>query len=66
MTQISHDAGQLRKREYADHYNTHRPHRTLRQEPPPERPDPPAEGASIQVLRKDRLGGLIHEYAQAA
>jgi hypothetical protein len=29
-------------------------------------PDPPAAGASIQVLRRDRLGGLIHEYAQAA
>ena len=52
--------------EYADHYNTHRPHRTLRQSPPSGRPDPPAAGASIQVLRRDRLGGLILEYAQAA
>jgi putative transposase len=52
--------------EYADHYNTHRPHRTLRQSPPSGRPDPSAAGASIQVLRRDQLGGLIHEYAQAA
>jgi putative transposase len=52
--------------EYADHYNTHRPHRTLRQSPPAGRPDPPAEGASIRVVRRDRLGGLIHEYAEAA
>ena len=52
--------------EYVDHYNTHRPHRTLRQRPPAGRPDPPAENASIQVLRRDRLGGLIREYSQAA
>jgi hypothetical protein len=52
--------------EYADHYNIHRPHRTLRQSPPAGRPDPPAAGPGIQVLRRDRLGGLIHEYAQAA
>ena len=29
-------------------------------------PDPPAAGSSIRVLRRDRLGGLIHEYAQVA
>ena len=52
--------------EYAGHYNTHRPHRTLHQSPPAGRRDPPAAGASIRVLRRDRLGGLIHEYAQAA
>jgi hypothetical protein len=46
--------------EYADHYNTHRP---LHQSPPAGRPDPPAAGASTRVLRRDRLGGLIHEYA---
>jgi putative transposase len=49
--------------EYADHYNTHRPHRTLQQQPPAGRP-PPA--ASIRVMRRDRLGGLIHEYSQVA
>ncbi len=52
--------------EYADHYNTHRPHRTLHQNPPAGRQGPPAAGASIRVLRRDRLGGLIHEYSQVA
>jgi transposase InsO family protein len=52
--------------EYADHCNTHRPHRALRQCPPTGRADPPAERGCIRVLRRDRLGGLIHEYAQVA
>ncbi len=52
--------------EYADHYNTHRPHRALHQNPPAGRQSPPAAGASIRVLRRDRLGGLIHEYSQVA
>ena len=52
--------------EYADHYNTHRPHRALYQNPPAGRQGPPAAGASIRVLRRDRLGGLIHEYSQVA
>ena len=41
---------------YADHYNTHRPHRTLHQNPPAGRQSPPAAGASIRVLRRARLG----------
>ncbi len=53
-------------REYADHYNTHRPHRALNQNPPAGRTDSPAESACVHVLRRDRLGGLIHEYAQVA
>jgi putative transposase len=52
--------------EYADHYNTHRPHRTLNQHPPNGRADPPAAPTHVCVLRRDRLGGPIHEYAQAA
>jgi Integrase core domain len=52
--------------EYAGHYNSHRPHRSLQQSPPAERPYPPALGTNVQVLRRDRLGGLIHEYAQVA
>jgi transposase InsO family protein len=52
--------------EYTDHYNGHRPHRTLHQNPPAGRQSPPAPGASIRVLRRDRLGGLIHEYSQVA
>src|SRR5258705_10876069 len=52
--------------EYTDHYNSHRPHRALRQCPPAGRPHPPVPGGPIRVLRRDRLGGLIHEYAQVA
>ena len=52
--------------EYADHYNVHRPHRTLRQSPPAGRERPPAMGPDVRVLRRDRLGGLIREYAQVA
>jgi transposase InsO family protein len=52
--------------EYGDHYNTHRPHRALNQNPPTGRTDPPAEATAVRVLRRDRLGGLIHEYAQVA
>jgi hypothetical protein len=51
--------------EYIDHYNQHRPHRALQQSPPAGRPCPPAQGANVRVLRRDRLGGLIREYAQA-
>jgi transposase InsO family protein len=52
--------------EYVDHYNTHRPHRSLDQAAPlrPLPADTPSD--NIRVLRRDRLGGLIHEYAQAA
>ena len=52
--------------EYVDQYNVYRPHRALRQAPPAGRPHPPALGANVRVLRRDRLGGLIHEYAQVA
>jgi transposase InsO family protein len=52
--------------EYIDHYDTHRPHRAVQQNPPAERPHPPVLGANVRVLRRDRLGGLIREYAQAA
>jgi putative transposase len=52
--------------EYADHYNSHRPHRSLQQEPPAGRAHPPAEVTGTRVLRRDRLGGLIHEYSQVA
>jgi transposase InsO family protein len=52
--------------EYVDHYNTHRPHRTLQQNPPSGHGHPRVAGTSIQVLRRDRLGSLIHEYGQVA
>jgi transposase InsO family protein len=54
-------------REYLTHYNTHRPHRSLALVPP----DPPSEARAspptLVPLRRDVLGGLIHEYhARAA
>ena len=52
--------------EYADHYNTHRPHRTLSQQPPDGKiPVAPADD-TVRFRRRDRLGGLIHEYSQVA
>jgi transposase InsO family protein len=50
--------------EFTDHYNTARPHRALRLQPPhgPQR-QRVGRGA---VFRRDRLGGLIHEYERAA
>jgi putative transposase len=52
--------------EYTDHYNSHRPHRSLHQSPPAGRPHPPILAANVRVLRRDRLGGLIHEYSKVA
>ena len=57
---------------YTLHYNEHRPHRSLDQRPPLALPPPPSERAQGEVLaldrlrRRDRLGGLIHEYQLAA
>jgi putative transposase len=51
--------------EYEAHFNTHRPHRALDQASPlRELPEP--VDADIKVIRRDRLGGLLHEYAQVA
>jgi len=52
--------------DYIDHYNQHRPHRSLEQRPPagtiagspPDRP--------LQVVKSPRCGGLINEYRNAA
>jgi transposase InsO family protein len=49
--------------EYVEHYNTHRPHRPLDQHPPASR-IPPALRRDRRPLRRDRLGGLLHEYLQ--
>jgi len=51
---------------YVAHYNGHRPHRSLGQAPPLGAVAPPAPVAIVRVARRDRLGGLIHEYAQVA
>ena len=52
-------------REYVQHFNAHRPHRSLHQRPPAGG-TPPRCGATVRPLRRDRLGGLIHEYVQVA
>ncbi|MGW2813896.1 integrase core domain-containing protein [Streptomyces sp. NPDC001415] len=54
--------------EYAGHHNEHRPHRSLRQRCPDRvgAPELPAADGSHRVIRRDRLGGLIHEYTQVA
>ncbi len=54
--------------DYIDHYNEHRPHRSLNQTPPAQ-PDatpirPP--GDRTLVRRSSRCDGLIHEYRNAA
>jgi len=53
---------------YVDHYNTHRPHRALGLEAPTPRPRLRlvSPGLPDQLHRRDRLGGLIHEYTRAA
>jgi putative transposase len=51
---------------YIDHYDMHRPHRSLQQNPPAGRIQPPAEVTGMRVLRRDRLSGLIRECSQVA
>jgi putative transposase len=52
-------------RVFIDHYNGHRPHRALDLMPPqPKRCAAP--GSAAYIARRDRLGGVIHEYGLAA
>jgi putative transposase len=55
-------------REFVGHYNSHRPHRALGLAPPESRPpaQPHATPRAPTIHRRDRLGGVIHEYAIAA
>jgi hypothetical protein len=54
--------------EYVEHYNSHRPHRSLNQRSP----SPPGTDALIgdvdlaRLRRNDHLGGLIHGYRMGA
>jgi len=50
--------------EYAQHYNGHRPHQSLQQEPP--RRLCRAVDVTARIERKQVLGGLINEYRRAA
>jgi putative transposase len=52
--------------EYAHHYNSHRPHRTLGQAAPLRPLPQPTTSDTSTVQRRDRLGGLLHEYQQVA
>ena len=52
-------------RVFVEHYNAHRPHRALELHAP--QPRQPAPTATIgDIRRRDRLGGLIHEYYRDA
>jgi hypothetical protein len=57
-------------RECERHHNTYRPHRGIANTRPlGPLPDPITEPAALTPLRihrRDRLGGLLHEYDQAA
>jgi putative transposase len=52
-------------RVFVHHYNTQRPHRALKLQPP-QRAQPPPTPALGEIRRHDRLGGLIHEYYRDA
>jgi hypothetical protein len=53
-------------RQYERHYNDHRPHGSLGQAAPL-RPLPHRTTIEIHnIHRRERLGGLIHEYEQVA
>jgi len=56
--------------EFETHYNLHRPHRSLDQDAPlqpaPEPITSRADIVDLKVRRRDRLGGILHEYENAA
>ena len=53
---------------FVDHYNGHRPHRALSlASPEPRRPAAIVSASGdARILRRDRLGGVVHEYVLAA
>jgi putative transposase len=53
-------------RVYVEHYNPERPHRALGRHPPLANPPPPPPPTQAKLARRDRLGGLLHEYRLAA
>ena len=53
--------------DYIEHYNTHRPHRSLQQRPPTPQHRANAESRELRhVIRSTRCDGLINEYRHAA
>jgi putative transposase len=57
-------------REYEAFYNEHRPHRALRAAAPlrplPQPITAPGRLCHLDIRRRDRLGGILHEYRHAA
>jgi putative transposase len=57
-------------REYEAFYNEHRPHRALRAAAPlrllPQPITEPDRLDRLDIRRRDRLGGILHEYQHAA
>ena len=54
-------------RVFVEHYNAHRPHRSLDLVPPEALgSERPVCSPSSDLTRRNRLGGLIHEYSYAA
>jgi putative transposase len=57
-------------REFEHFYNEHRPHRALRAAAPlhplPDPVDNPERIARLDIRRRDRVGGTLHEYQHAA
>ena len=57
-------------RQYERHYNVYRPHRGIANarplQPLPEPITDPDMITHLNVRRRDRLGGIIHEYQHAA
>jgi putative transposase len=51
--------------EYVRHYNGHRPHQGLQQEPPLRQPSH-AVDITARIERRNVAGGLISEYRRAA
>lgn len=54
---------------YLEHYNGHRPHRSLQQRSPEEASTPPGKPVDLtayRITRRPVLGGLINEYGREA
>ncbi len=52
--------------DYIDHYNTHRPHRSLDQRPPLATEPPLADPSRVRVVKSALCDGLINEYQHVA
>ena len=52
--------------DYIEHYNIHRPHRSLDQRAPLGLEPPLADPSHLRVVKSTRCAGLINEYQHAA